>query len=55
MSPEGIYGSVNPFENRRGFWVFAIATWALAMLAGVGGVALSTEAGSGSLIVAPSS
>jgi hypothetical protein len=28
----------NPLDTRRSFWIFAVLSWALAMLAGVVGV-----------------
>ena len=34
----------NPFRTRRGFWTFAVLTWAFAILVGVVGVGLAVHA-----------
>jgi hypothetical protein len=40
----------NPFTTRRGFWTFAVLTWAFAMLVGVVGVGLLVHASIGAFI-----
>jgi hypothetical protein len=51
MSLDGEWcGMSNPLATRRGFWTFAILTWALAMLVGVIGVGVAVHASVGAYV-----
>jgi hypothetical protein len=42
----------NPLSTRRGFWTFAVLTWALAMVIGVVGVGLFLHESPGAFVFA---
>jgi hypothetical protein len=42
----------NPLKTRRGFWTFAVFTWALAMVVGVIGVGLFLNESFGAFVFA---
>jgi hypothetical protein len=42
----------NPLTTRRGFWTFAVLSWALAMLVGVVGVGLDLHESLGAFVFA---